>query len=86
MNQTKNHHHHHQDNMIAAGCNSGEINSSPLSILEIGARYNLKSPLGCGLEVYIIAFKDDIIAAGCSNGVIKLFALAQSGVCNLSLP
>ena len=36
-------------------------------------------PVSCGSPVLSIAFQDNMIAAGCQNGKIKLFALTQPG-------
>ena len=36
------------------------------------------STLSCGSAVMTIAFKDNMIVAGCANGKIKLFKLKES--------
>ena len=63
---------------IVAGCEDGAY---IFSLNQQSQRFELRSesPLSCDSEVYSIAFKDNMIAAGCKNGAIKLFALTQSG-------
>ena len=75
------------DSMIAVGCDNAKINLFTLGQSGDSGEIRSELPLSCfkttsGFScspVLSIAFKDNMIAAGCSNGMIKLFALKQSG-------
>ena len=63
---------------IIAGCDDGVC---IFSLKQQSQDFEILSecPLSCGSWVFSIAFKDNMIAAGCDNGKIKIFALQQTG-------
>ena len=59
---------------IVAGCSNGN-----LFFIDTAACQVREPPVKCGSTVWRIAIKDNMVAAGCASGEIKIFSLQQSG-------
>jgi len=65
--------------VIVAGSRTTSSQTGKLFFIDAQTGEKILCPVNCGSAVYSIAIKDNMIAAGCYGGEIKLFALPQSG-------